>query len=155
MSRGGFFPPRFPITGQCIPGAAGLAGTTAAPLRLTRALGRLEAVAGSRSGVRALCALPFSSQAFSWSESFGVKEAQSFRLGSSGVLTYLTPDGTAPPQKALGNTRDLIIHSVFLLSLPGIHQAESPFLRVGPGGDKEMPFRSSLSHAVGVVGVSS
>ena len=80
----------------------GLAGTTAAPLRLTRVLGRLEAVAAGRSDVRALGALPFSSQAFSWSESFGVKEAQSFRLGSSGVLTYLTPEGTAPRKKHPG-----------------------------------------------------
>jgi len=34
-----YFPPRFPITGQCTPGAVGVGGTTAAPLQLTRALG--------------------------------------------------------------------------------------------------------------------
>lgn len=63
-------------------------------------LGWLEAVAASRSGVRALSALLFSSQAFRWSESLGLKEAQSFRLGSSGVLTYLTPDGHSTPPKS-------------------------------------------------------
>lgn len=112
VSHGGSFPPRprFPITDQCIPRAAGLAGTTAEPLRLTGMLGRLEAAAAIRSGVRAIGAidaLPFSSQASGWSESFHVKEAQSFRLGSSGALTYLTPNGTAPLPKKHPETPEI------------------------------------------------
>lgn len=63
---------------------------------------RLEAVVAISNGLRAPSALPFSSQAFSWSDSFHVKEAQSFRHRSSGVLTYLTPDGTAPLRKQPG-----------------------------------------------------
>lgn len=56
-------------------------------------------MAARLGGVMALSALPFS-QAFSWSESLSVKEAQSFRLRSSGVLTCFMPDGTAPPSKS-------------------------------------------------------
>lgn len=57
---------------------------------------RLEALAAISNGLRAPCALPFSSQAFSRSDSFHVKKAQSLRLRYSGVLTHLSPDGTAP-----------------------------------------------------------
>lgn len=63
---------------------------------------RLEKGAAIRNGLRVPSALPFSSQVFSWSDSFHVKEVQSFRLRPSGVLTYLTPDGTAPLRKQPG-----------------------------------------------------